>query len=193
MGTEAQHNIEVMIRDTLAGNRDAFRNIVSTFQGKVYSTALKATGDYKEAEDLTQDIFLQAYKSLGKFRFESSFSTWLYRIAMHKAIDWKRKNFKQPIYEQFDQQLDIAENKYTQKLTSGIDDYLVKKEAIEQMKLIVDKLPDRYRDVVEMYHYQNKSYAEIASELQLPVKTVETRLYRAKQKLKEQAEKEEYA
>lgn len=191
MDTEQQ--LKTAIGDVLAGNRDAFQIIVSMFQRKVLSTAYQATYDSKEAEDLAQEIFLQVFRNLSQFRFESSFSTWIYRIAIHKSMDWKRSKARRPKCEELETEGTYHVNYGMESQKSEIEEYVVSKESNAQMHRLINGLPDHYREVIQLYHFQNQTYRDIAITLQVSEKTVETRLYRAKQKLRELREKEEYA
>ncbi|WP_301553589.1 RNA polymerase sigma factor [Desulfuribacillus alkaliarsenatis] len=184
-----------VIKEVLAGNRDAFRTIVSTYQAKVYATAFQATRDRKEAEDLAQEIFLKAYRSLQQFRFESSFSTWLFKIAVHKALDWKRKHSSKAVIEELTSQTQQAQCGSQVTLNNqqlSTEAIVLTKESELELHRKIKTLPEHYQKVIQMYHFQDKSYREIAELLQIPEKTVETRLYRAKQKLRELSAKEEF-
>ncbi|MDO9533791.1 MAG: sigma-70 family RNA polymerase sigma factor, partial [Bacillota bacterium] len=80
-----------MISTVLKGDKKAFQPLVTKYNSLVYSTALRIVGNPDTAEDISQEAFLQAFRSLDKFRFQSSFSTWLVRIAVNKALDYCRQ------------------------------------------------------------------------------------------------------
>lgn len=110
-----------MIADIVKGNKDLYREIVSRYKDKVYSVAFKISLNPKDAEDITQEVFLQAYRSLAQYHFDSSFSTWLYKISVNKGLDWKRKNKmrdKENVFEenQFHAVVDDTEGVFLKKI-----------------------------------------------------------------------------
>jgi RNA polymerase sigma factor (sigma-70 family) len=80
-----------MVRAVLAGKRELYRRLMEKYQGRVAAAISRVIGFRPEVEDLVQETFWQAYRSLGRFRGEASFSTWLLRIAVNKAIDFQRR------------------------------------------------------------------------------------------------------
>lgn len=84
-------NQEDLILQLKAGNELAFRHLVESHQDMVYNTVLGIVQDVQETEDVAQEVFIQVYRSIGTFRGEAKLSTWLYRIAITKALDWQRK------------------------------------------------------------------------------------------------------
>lgn len=173
-----------LIRQIQQGNRKLYRMVVKQYQHQVYAVSLQATGHPKEAEDLTQEVFLQAYRSLSSFRFQSRFSTWLYRIAINKGLDWKRKKSRTPAL--------LSPDIDQQSVSSSADlpeNILLKKEEQHRVRQMVEDLPDRYRNVVQRYYFDEQPYEDIATELGIALKTVETRLYRARKMLHQIMEK----
>lgn len=165
-----------IISGILSGNKDSYREIVSRYQQNVYSVALKMTNNQKDAEDITQEVFIQAYKSLSSFSFNASLSTWLYRITLNKALDWKRK---QKNLISFDT---ILENK---KIEDDNEDSWLQGMEQKNMVACVEQLPEVYQDVIKLYYFKDMSYQQIAETEGIAKKTVESRLYRAKAMLKE--------
>ncbi|OYD07523.1 RNA polymerase sigma factor [Paludifilum halophilum] len=166
-----------IIRQIQAGSRELYRVIVERYQQRVYAVALQATGHPKDAEDLAQEIFLQAYRSLSSYRYQAQFSTWLYRIAINKALDWKRRKARSPSPHPA---VDVEKELATSFLPEPT---LLKKEEQNRLRQMVDRLPDKYRCVVVRYYFNHDSYEIIADDLGIAKKTVETRLYRAKKLL----------
>ncbi|WP_066174752.1 RNA polymerase sigma factor [Bacillus marinisedimentorum] len=174
-----------LIKYVQSGKRDYFRDIVSRYERKVLSVAFKVTGNRKDAEDIAQEVFVQIYRSIGSFRNESSFSTWVYRISMNKALDWKRKHSK----EKMEQDITVSEKVVPiQELLP--EDLLINKADHEFIIGRINSLPDKYQSVLKLYYFDELSYQEIARKLDIAVKTVESRLYRAKAMLREQFRKE---
>jgi len=171
-----------IIKAVLAGYKEQYREIVSRYQNKVYSVALKISHNPKDAEDIAQEIFIQAYKSLFSFHFESNFSTWLYRVAVNKSLDWKRKNQNKimPLAVlDFQKDLDKNENSIP-----APEEALLQKDKQESIQLLITQLPANYQSVIKLYYFENLSYQQIADSLGIAKKTVESRLYRAKNLLK---------
>lgn len=171
---------EQLISFVLAGKEQMYREIVIRYQHKVFSASIKFANNHSDAEDIAQEVFLQAYKSLDTFRFDSKFSTWLYRITVNKCLDWKRKNKNLLETGEFNEQI-------TQKFTMDLflEDSILQKEQEEQLKNVIAELPEVYQSVITLYYFDNLSYQDIANKLNVAKKTVESRLYRGKQMLKE--------
>ncbi|SDX09963.1 RNA polymerase sigma-70 factor, ECF subfamily [Marininema mesophilum] len=167
-----------LIREILAGNQELYSTLVDRYRPRVYSTALKMTGNPTDAEDLAQEAFIRAYRSLPTYRFESSFSTWIYRITVNLGLDRKRKKQSHPI---------PPESAVIQNLPTVVglpESSLLAREEREEVRTWVRELPDKYRSVVTSYYLEHHSCEQIATELGIATKTVETRLHRARKMLK---------
>lgn len=164
---------EQLIQRAADGEKVAFQDLILRYQSKVYAVAYKVTKNQKDAEDIAQEVFLQLYRSLSQFQGDSTFSTWIYKISMNKALDYKRKMARTPSY----QHEEISANLSTKDTP---ENSLIKKEERELAHDFVEHLPPNYQDVVNLYYFQQQSYHEIANQLDIAVKTVESRLYRAK-------------
>lgn len=170
---------EQLVKEILEGNVELFRELVTRYQHRVLSVAYNVTLNQKDAEDIAQEVFLQIYRSLSSFQFEAAFSTWVYRVTMNKALDWKRKR-KGIQIELVDRQDDFSTERF-----------VLKKLEEEKLKQMIDQLPEIYHDVLHLYYFEQRSYQQIAKELSIELKTVESRLYRARSLLREQYRKEE--
>lgn len=176
-----------LVLKVLNGSQETFALLVDKYKNGIFNLAYKYTLNYPQAQDLSQEIFLQCYLQLKTFDNRSKFSTWLYRLALNKCIDWQRKNKHQP------QLLELNELQNVSSELTPEETYLHKERALWLIKAI-NNLPDKYREVLLLYHNQGMSYSEIGEILDLPLKTVETRIYRGKKILKEQlTNKEEVA
>ncbi|MGE8081023.1 RNA polymerase sigma factor [Peribacillus loiseleuriae] len=174
---------EQLIKRIVAGEQDQFRELISRYQVRVFAVAYKVSKSTKDAEDITQEVFLQLYRSLSQFKGDSSLSTWIYKIAMSKALDYRRKQIRQVACEG-------EENLYDIPFGATPEDHLLEKEDKELARAYMEKLPDTYKEVVHLYYFRQQSYREIASTLNVAVKTVESRLYRAKLIMKKQGKGE---
>jgi len=183
-------NEERIVCELKAGNYTVFREIVELFKNRVFGMAYKFTNNYEEAQDLSQDIFLKIYKEIGSFRFESKLSTWVYRISINTCLDWKRKNSKvrilsTSIVNDDDEtvELDIKDENPLP------DEVFMQTETQREVHELVYGLPDKYKTVIILYHFNNMSYQDISTALNIPERTVETRLYRARRLLKDELTK----
>ncbi|MBO9128975.1 sigma-70 family RNA polymerase sigma factor [Bacillus sp. 165] len=174
---------EQIIQQVVEGNQQMFRVLITRYQAKVYAVALKVAKNQRDAEDIAQEVFLQLYRSLGQFKGESGFSTWIYRITMNKAIEYKRRQDRQKAQATDDGFTSIPDSSM---LTP--EEALMKNAEKEMVHAHLSELPASYRDVVQLYYFEELSYGEIASNLNVAVKTVESRLYRARRLLKSKHE-----
>jgi RNA polymerase sigma factor (sigma-70 family) len=167
-----------LIQWILKGQTEYYKDLIHRYQKLVYYSILKIVdGDQEEAKDLMQDAFIAAYRSLKYFRNDSSFSTWLVKIAINRTLDFKKRKRPQTISEdQILQQITVPED--------GPLDHVLKKEARNLMKERLNQLPLLYQQVIHDYYFNQLSYQEIALKEGVKVKTIESRLYRARSMLK---------
>lgn len=154
---------------------EIFIKLLTEYQGKIFNLVFWRIGDYEEAQDLTQEIFLKVYNALPKFRGEASPYTWLYRIALnHTTKHLRRKRvFRFISLEKFPE-----------------DDFPVdppqERESTPLQKLIREKvshLSPVYRDVIVLFYFDNKTLAEISKLLNISIGTVKSRLARGRETL----------
>jgi RNA polymerase sigma-70 factor (ECF subfamily) len=165
------------------GETRKFEQLVRRHQDTVYGMALRFTGSPGDAEDVAQEVFLTAFRGLAGFKGEAKFSTWLYRVTFNRCADWLRKN-RRPgrMAASIDEAGDVADGKV------DLEEGLLDAEERERVRRALGGLDERYRSVVVMLYYHKLSYEQIAAVLEVPVKTVETRLYRARKLLREMLE-----
>jgi len=172
---------ELLIRKAQKGDEDSFRNIVEKYQGLVFAICFNITKHRQEAENLAQETFIQVYRSLSRYE-NKSFKSWIGKIATNKAIDWKRKmrmeNEGKVVYLEDITEMGIDNN--------SIDDELIKKENTKRLLELCNKLPEIYSAVLVKFYIQSKSYNQISKEDGISIKTVESRLYRAKHAIRRQ-------
>jgi len=163
-----------------AGDTGAFAELVRRHQDRVYGMALRTTGKPEDAEDLAQDVFLSVFRGLAGFKGDAQFTTWLYRIAWNRCADWlRRRQMPGRRTVPLEEADDVADERCDPAAeTVGRDDH-------RRLRRAIDGLDERYRSVIELAGVQGMSYAEVGAALGLPVKTVETRLYRARRQLRE--------
>ncbi len=181
-GSARPHGLtdEELIGRVRQGETRLFAELVVRYQDKVFGMALRAAGAPAEAEDIAQEAFLRAYRGLEGFKGDAQFSTWLYRITWNLCADWLRRNRKRGrMTVPMDKAGDLADRRV------DIEEGLVTAAEGESVRRALEDLDEKYRSVVSLHYYQKMSYEQIAAVLNLPVKTVETRLYRARRTLRE--------
>lgn len=177
---------EILVQRTLNGDLNSFETLVTRYQKSIFSLIYRMTMSKEDSTDLVQEVFLQAFRSLGNYRGEARFRNWLYRIASNKCLDFLRRNKKLrtvELTEQFD--IDEKMSKPTGYIGTNPEAIYIYEEKIRRLRQLIAGLPDRYKLILILFHYENMSYQLIAETLDIPVKTVATRLYRAKILLKE--------
>jgi RNA polymerase sigma-70 factor (ECF subfamily) len=176
---------EEIVAYIIKGRTELFSAIVDRYQSKVYSPAFHYTHDQEEARDLTQEIFIKLYNNLQSYKSKASFSTWLYRIAVNRCIDWTRKkklHTVSAIYDSSDEEIDIYE--VMEDSGGGPEEALIKQENKDYIVKVVEDLPEIYKTVIILYYFQDFSPREISDITDIPKRTIETRLYRGKNLLK---------
>lgn len=163
-------------------NPAVHNELVNRYQKKLFVYIYRFVRNKEEAEDLLQNVFFKVYKYCKDFDTNRKFSSWIYRIAHNEAVNYiKRKNIKKFIsLEEFVSTKDRIETKTDAK--SPMEVWL-RKELRKEVEKAMKKLPDKYREVLEMRYFSEKSYEEISKNLKKPVNTVGTLVNRAKRKL----------
>jgi RNA polymerase sigma factor (sigma-70 family) len=177
---------DLLVRQAAQGDQRAFERLVETYKGYVFAIVLNLIKDGHQAENVAQEVFIQVYISLPQYRYQG-FRTWLGRIAANKAIDWKRKQAK---IERTERPLDLAETPALGGGLGQLDEELIRKEDFQRLWRVCQSLPEKYRSVVTKYYSLGWSYSQIATDEGIAVKTVETRLYRARKIIRERLEQE---
>lgn len=172
-------DLELCVEKILAGEKEYFNVLVKQLQGQIYTLAVKMTGDREEAKDLTQEIFLKVYKSFATYDKSAKITTWIYKIATNTCIDYLRKK-KELLMIQEDQEIQIENRFY-----SLPDRALENKELKQLINSKINLLPESYRMVVTLKYINELTFEEIADILKQPVNTVKTKLYRAREKLRD--------
>jgi RNA polymerase sigma-70 factor (ECF subfamily) len=180
-----------VIRRCLSGDTEAFTALVSRYQKPVYNLVYRFLGNAEDAKDITQEAFVKAYQSLAKHNPELAFHSWLFRIAQNLSIDlirWKKR--RQLI--SIDEKQDASENIDGKPIQKEIADrspdarILMDNELQNQrIQSSINSLPEQYKSVIVLRHIEGLSLEEIAQILKLPLGTVKTNLYRARNLLKE--------
>ncbi|KXH80841.1 RNA polymerase sigma factor SigW [Sporosarcina sp. HYO08] len=175
------------INEVLKGDQDAFEEIVTLFQHRLYHLCYRMLGNAQEAEDIAQEAFVRAYMNIHSFDQKRKFSTWIYRIATNLCIDRIRK--KKPDYY-LDAEVPGTEglDMYSQLAAAGElpEDEVVKMETQERIQYEINRLPDKYRSVIILRYIEELPLQEIADVLEMPLGTVKTRVHRGREALRKQ-------
>lgn len=169
---------EHIIARARRGDADAFEQLVAAYRNQVFRLALRMCGNEADADEVAQEAFLSAWKGLPNFRGESRFSTWLYQLTTHAAIDLMRREKRQAAAEDIDEITAADDGPSPQQQVE-------RTETQREIRSALMQLPEEYRQVLLLRFMQELSYEEIGRALKLPVGTVKSRLNRAKAQLKD--------
>ena len=171
-------NDQLYINKVINGDTNAFSYLVDNYKNMVYSLALKMTKNREEAEEVSQDTFIKAYKNLSKFKGDSKFSTWLYRIAYHACLDTIKKN------KNHNQSFEINEITFNQiKSVETILEGIERKERAKIIDECLLKLPEEERSIIWMFYYDELSLKEIIEVTSLSEANIKVKLHRARKKM----------
>ena len=180
-----------LVRRCLAGEEQAYRELVVRYQRQVFSVARRIVGSVEDAEDLTQETFVRMFRALERYDATRPFSAWLFTIATRLCIDHLRRRRLRPI--SMVQREPGSDEEYTLEVEDqGLrpDEQATHAEEEGRVRDLIDSLPYHYRVVVVLRHQQDMSYEEIAEALHLPLGTVKARIHRARALLKQRLELE---
>lgn len=163
-----------LIAAVLAGNPEAFGTLVERYDRAVYHLAYRTLREVEDAKDATQEAFLKAYRALHTFRPGAKFATWIFTITYHACCD--RLNRRKRMSR--DELPDRADP------TAGPEQQTEAADDAVRLRAAIEALPEKYRTVITLFHLQGKQYEEIAEVLGLPMGTVKTHLFRAKDLLR---------
>ncbi|MFW6140635.1 MAG: RNA polymerase sigma factor [Acidobacteriota bacterium] len=158
------------------GDEDSFGILVERHRNKMFYLAYSMTNNRETADDLAQEVFIKAYRALPKFNLKSKFSTWIYRIAVNTIKDFHRKESGVERVS-LNQRTEVPD---TQNF-KGEDE---KQEKLKLIRESINKLPEKHRIILTLRDIQGKSYSEIADVLHVSPGTVDSRLFRARKKLR---------
>jgi len=167
-----------LVNSLVAGREKAYRQVIGKYRDPVLRLCKGFTGSADDAEDLAQDIFIEVFRSVGRFKGDSSLSTWIYRIAVNKSLNFIRdKNNK-------------AHGNYTvegyienSKDDDSADQQLIRKDHARALHQAIESLPENQNTAFVLSKYEDMSYADIADIMQTSVSSVESLLFRAKKNL----------
>jgi len=177
----------ILVEQARKGNRAAFQALVERYKKRIYAVALDMTGDHHDAEDISQDVFLKAFRSLPGFRGRASVSTWLHRMTVNTCIDRSRKKawkVTKPKGARIDDNI-YPPNAQGQNSLSHPEKELEQALLQQLIRQALDSLTKRERAVFVLRHYHALPLKEIAECLQVSEGTVKSTLFRALKRLQE--------
>ena len=178
---------DVYVHKTVEGDVEAFNELVNRHHTKIYGLAYRMLGNAEDAEDATQETFLEAYKSIKTFRFQSQFGTWLYKVGINTCNQYIRKaKSRNRMLDAYTE--DTAARGMTEEWEVP-ERVVIKTEQRQVIQAAIDRLPPKQREVVTLYYMQQLKYKEIAEILNCSLGTVASRLNKAMQNLKTKLEK----
>ena len=181
MVSESISDADCVRRIIQRGETDAFEILVRRHEKTIFNLVYRMLGDYDDAAEVSQEVFLSAYRAIGQFRGDANFSTWLYRIALNHATTRRRSMSSR---QQKTVPIDDMEPLSDPEL--GPAETLERKEIRERVQLALNKLEPDDATMILLRDLQDISYDEVARVLEIPVGTVKSRLHRARQALKTQ-------
>jgi len=172
-----------LVGQAMEGDQKAYAELMQRYKDSIYFMLLKMVNNRDDADDLTIEAFGKAFKNLHQYTPDFAFSTWLFKIATNNCIDFIRRK-RQNTFS-IDQALEGEGGSEMQfEIKSSMldpEEKLIKKQKALVMRDVVEKLKPRYKRLVELRYFQERSYEEIAKELQLPLGTVKAQLFRARE------------
>ena len=171
-------NDQILINQIVEGDTNSFTILVDRYKDLVFTLALRMLKNREEAEEVAQDTFIKTYKSLEKFKGDSKFSTWIYRVAYNSCLDRIKKNKKHLN--------DVEINEFTEHQVVSIDNALDKMEIKEREDAIqkcIETLPSEESFLLTLYYFDDLSLDEISKIVGITANSIKVKLFRSRKKL----------
>ncbi|MBR6334492.1 MAG: sigma-70 family RNA polymerase sigma factor [Bacteroidales bacterium] len=185
--TEKAKRDYLLLRKAIDFNdQKAYAELVNLYQDSIYYLMMRIVKNSDDAEDLTQETFGKAFRNLHAYSPQYAFSTWLYRIAVNNSIDYIRHKNNSPQCiddDLFNMTSEQIIDRSSSNHTMTPEDVVIDKQRISMLRSAVQKLPEKYRKVVELRYYEELSYEEISETLNISLSNVKIQLLRAKNML----------
>lgn len=180
-------NEQLLIQKIIEGNDHAFRILVEKYNSELFRVIYAILRNQKDAEDAVQEVFIKVYHSLPNYK-DQGFQSWIKRIAVNHAIDMKRKQKRrqEEVMESPELSTEIGSRE-------GIEWEVIRREKVKLVQKRLNELPKNYRDVIYDFYILEKSYKQIAEERKEQVKTIETKIYRARQWMKKHWKEDDFS
>lgn len=171
---EDQHYINLVLN----GNTNSFATLVDRYKDLVFTLALKMLNNREEAEEIAQDTFIKVYNSLNKFKGESKFSTWIYKVTYNTCLDALKKKKKQQNVTYIE---DFSEHQT--KTLENILDSIDEKERNQAIQDCLEELPSDEAFLLTLYYFDDQSIEEIAKVMNISTSNIKVKLFRTRKKL----------
>lgn len=168
------------------GNESAFKELVENYRDMVVNTCFGLLHNREDAEDVAQDVFIEVFRSVENFRADSKISTWLYRIAVNRSLNFIRDNKKRKWFQSFDDVMESKKEILNELNYQSADDPGSELENSQRALLLheaIDSLPENQRVAFTLNKYEDLAYKEISEVMNLSVSSVESLIHRAKKNL----------
>jgi RNA polymerase sigma-70 factor (ECF subfamily) len=176
-----------LIAEVAEGDVSVFREIVERYQNQVMSTVYRFTGDYYQAEDLTQEVFIRVFKSAKRYEPRAKFRTWLFRIVVNLCLNYRRDRARKRT-QPLDAPVNGTDGEVVRDVRgpdSDIPEVVLEKMELKRMvREAIDDLPEKQRLVIILQRFEEMPYKEISEALDISLSAVESLLFRARQNLK---------
>lgn len=172
------NNDNIIIHKVIAGDTNAFSALVDRYKNLVFTLALRMLKNREEAEEVSQDAFVKVYKSLTKFKGDSKFSTWIYKVTYNTCLDRLKKNKRQ--------QNTVAIDEFTEHHIKTLDNALETMEREERKRAIkncLELLPSEDSFLLTLYYFEEQSLEDIAKITGLSANNIKVKLFRSRKKL----------
>ncbi len=176
-----------LVQETLQGNQASFQLLVERYQSRLFALVRHYTKNPVEIEDVVQETFLKAYSRLDTFQHESSFYTWIYRIATNTILDFMKRRGRSPVHSVEDPELvqpSTGQSNAGSRICSP-DAQMQRDEIATITHKVLDEMPEIFRTVLVLREFEDMAYQDIADVLGISIGTVESRLFRARARFKE--------
>jgi len=171
-----------LVQGARSGDRNAYGDLVTRYQGHVYGLAYSLVGNWANARDIAQETFIRAYMNLDQLREPAKFAAWLRRVTFSVAMNWL-KAFRPALFQQLDGKVDL-DHLEIPDFQPGPAELAEKRDLADAVLRAVAELPPKYRVALTMFHLDGLSYQKVADFLDIPLGTVKSIIHRAREKLR---------
>lgn len=186
-GGVSEANVDqLLVERVQKGDKRAFDLLILKYQHRIVSLVSRYVSDYAEAQDVAQEAFIKAYRAIGRFRGDSAFYTWLYRIAINTAKNWIVAKNRRPPASDVDA-VDAEQYGFSERMkeTSTPENEMMREEIERTVYSTIADLPEDLRTAIMLREMDGMSYEEIATTMECPIGTVRSRIFRAREAIDE--------
>lgn len=186
---EDHNNDNILVARVRNGDKQAFNLLVAKYQYRIRSLVSRLVADPLEQEDIVQEAFIKAYRAIGRFRGDSAFYTWLYRIAVNTAKHHLVSAARRPPMQDIDAG-DMAPMRTPPRLVEDNTPEMIRQndQLVQTIKRAIDELPEELRQAITLRELEGLSYEDIAEAMNCPIGTVRSRIFRAREAIRQAME-----